>query len=188
MERKAHKTSSYRELQATKGSWEWQGYFPQGRAHLLIIQYQWSTLKTYIPVTYTYRLNATVRNVYEYTYMHVITISANSRKEWKVYVRVWRKKREGRNAIILFEIFLKRVFLHSIDDNVKGVANRVGRKHCLIRNSWRSSTLHHANIDAAPPHHLHACKNILSKPARWFNKQAIYKIQFIKALMKRTDS
>lgn len=62
------------------------------------------------------------------------------------------KEREGRNEIILPQIFLKRVFLHSIDDNVKGVANRVERKQCLIRNLWRSSTLHHPNIDAAPPH------------------------------------
>lgn len=137
-EQKDHKTSTHRELQATKGSWEWQDSFPQGRAHLLIIQYQWSTLKTYIPVTYTYRLNAIVRNVYEYTYMHVITISGNSRKEWKVYVRVWRKKREGRNAIILSETFLKsisyillmimsKVLLTELEENIVSLEIRGGQ-------------------------------------------------------------
>lgn len=91
-----------------------------------------------------------------------------------MYVRVWKKKREGRNAIILSERFLKRVFLHFIDDNAKGVTNRVGRKHCLIRNSWRSSTLLHANIDAAPLHDLHACKTYsASQQDGLMNKQFI---------------
>lgn len=78
-----------------------RGGFPKGRAHQMLVQCQMAHLGNIHTRKVIWGKQVTVRNIYAYTYTHVITIDEKSGYEFEgerkgVHGRVWREERGKR--------------------------------------------------------------------------------------------